>query len=59
MRESLIYIHLFVLVKACIIPCYGDCKAYPCLQKVPKYMKDLAGLVSHKFQSCGVANSVD
>ena len=43
MRESSVHIYLFVFVEACIVPCDGDCKAYPFLQKIPTYMQDLFG----------------
>ena len=33
MRVNLVHIYLYVLVEACIVPCYVDCKAYPFLQK--------------------------
>ena len=41
MRENLVHIYLYVLVEACIVPCYVYCKAYPFLQKSPKCMADL------------------
>ena len=65
MRENLVHIYLYVLVEACIVPCYVDCKAYPflpfshCLSDLPRvetllsdHARRLGELSNSNVKSC-------
>ena len=49
MRENLVHIYLYVLVEACIVPCYVDCKAYPFLQKTRLVLSNPADNFRYTF----------